>query len=115
MQNPGLPEANVGPRLQTILLLGIIAALALVPPSLVERLPSVCLNRYIFGFCPACGSVRALVCLFHGEIGRALRFNPNCLLTAPVLVLLVLASLRRASFLRRAVKPASRPGTHLSP
>jgi len=68
-----------------------------VPPSFVERLPSVCLNRHIFGFCPGCGSLRALVCLFHGSVGQALEYNPNCLLTAPVLVLLLLASLRRAA------------------
>jgi len=80
-----------------VLLLGAaIAFLAIVPPSLVERLPSVCLNRHILGFCPACGSLRALVCLFHGALGPALKHNPNCLLTGPVLVLLLLASLRRA-------------------
>lgn len=75
--------------------LAFLAALVVVPPSFVERLPSVCLNRHIFRFCPACGSLRALVCLFHGEVGRALGHNPNCLLTAPVLVFLLLASLRR--------------------
>jgi len=68
---------------------------------LVERLPSVCLNRHIFGFCPACGSLRALVYLFHGALWQALKQNPNCLLTGPVLVLLLLASLRRAVAVRR--------------
>ncbi|TFG79527.1 MAG: DUF2752 domain-containing protein [Chromatiales bacterium] len=68
----------------------------MVPPSLVERLPSVCLNRHLLGWCPGCGSLRALVCLFHGAVGQALTYNANCLLTAPVLVLLLLASLRRA-------------------
>jgi hypothetical protein len=67
-----------------------------VPPSLVERLPSVCLNRHLLGWCPGCGSLRALICLFHGAVGPALEYNPNCLLTGPVLVLLLLASLRRA-------------------
>jgi len=66
-----------------------------VPPSLVERLPSICLNRHLFGFCPACGSLRALVRLFHGDVAGAVRFNLNFLLTGPVLVLLLLASLRR--------------------
>ena len=72
-----------------------IALLAVVPPSLVERLPSVCLNRHIFGFCPACGSLRALTYLFHGALGQALRHNLNCLLTGPVLVILLLSDLRR--------------------
>ena len=80
-----------------MLLLGAaIAFLAVVPSSLVERLPSVCLNRHILGFCPACGSLRALVHLFHGALVPALRHNLNCLLTGPILVILLLASLRRA-------------------
>lgn len=74
-----------------------VVFLAVVPPSLVVRLPSVCLNRLIFGFCPACGSLRALIYLFHGAVGQALKYNPNCLLTGPVLVLLLLSSLRRAA------------------
>jgi hypothetical protein len=115
VQKSELPEASVGPRLQAILLLGVIAALALVPPSLVERLPSLCINRHLFGWCPGCGSLRALVYLFHGSVGQALKFNPNCLITGPVLVILLLASLRRAAFLRRAVKPASGPAMRLSP
>ena len=78
-----------------------VAFLAVVPPSLVERLPSVCLNRHIFGFCPACGSLRALVYLFHGAVGQALKYNPNCLLTGPVLVLLLLVSLRTLVTARR--------------
>ena len=84
------------PLWQVALLLAAVVALAAVPPAWVERLPSVCLNRHIFGFCPACGSLRALVCLFHGAVGQAFRHNLNCLLTGPVLVLLLLAGLRRA-------------------
>jgi hypothetical protein len=81
---------------QAVILLVAVAALAVIPPAWVERLPSVCLNRHIFGFCPACGSLRALVHLFHGALGPALRHNLNCLLTGPILVILLLASLRRA-------------------
>ena len=82
-------------RWQAALLLAVLVALVAIPPSLVERLPSVCLNRHLFGWCPGCGSLRALVRLFHGAVGRAVEYNPNCLLTGPVLVLLLLASLRR--------------------
>jgi hypothetical protein len=79
-----------------MLLLGAaIAFLAAVPPSLIERLPSFCLNRHILGWCPGCGSLRALVYLFHGEVGQAIKYNPNCLIVAPVLILLLLASVRR--------------------
>lgn len=94
MQSPELARQRA--LRQSIVLLVAVIALVAVPPSLLERLPSVCLNRHIFGFCPACGSLRALVCLFHGAVGQALKYNLNCLLTGPVLVLLLLASLRRA-------------------
>ena len=81
--------------------LAMVVALVAVPPSFLERLPSVCLNRHILGFCPACGSLRALVCLFHGAVGRALAHNPNCLLTGPVLILLLCASIRALVTARR--------------
>lgn len=96
MQKPELLTSRPESLLQATLLLAAVAALVVVPPAWVERLPSVCLNRHIFGFCPACGSLRALVCLFHGALGRALEYNLNCLLTGPILVILLLASLRRA-------------------
>lgn len=96
MQKAELLTSRPEPLWQAALLLAAVFALVAVPPSFVERLPSVCLNRHIFGFCPACGSLRALVCLFHGAVGRALDYNANCLLTGPILVLLLLASLRRA-------------------
>ena len=101
MQNPE-PVGAAGRALrQAVVLLIAVAALAVIPPAWVERLPSVCLNRHVFGFCPACGSLRALVWLFHGAVGLALKYNLNSLLTGPVLVLLLLASLRRAAAVRR--------------
>jgi hypothetical protein len=96
VQNPESSESDTGRRWQAIALLAGVVALVAVPPSLFERLPSVCLNRHIFGFCPACGSLRALVNLFHGNLAGAVRFNHNVLLTGPVLVMLLLSSLRRA-------------------
>ncbi len=96
MQNQELPESDNGWRWQAIALLAGVAALVLVPPSLVERLPSVCLNRHIFGFCPACGSLRALVRLFHGDLAGAVHFNLSVLLTGPLLLALLVARLRRA-------------------
>jgi len=101
VQNPELAEAGSRAVRQAFILLVAVAALAVIPPAWVERLPSVCLNRHVFGFCPACGSLRALVWLFHGAVGLALKYNLNCLLTGPVLVLLLLASLRRAAAVRR--------------
>lgn len=97
MQKAELRFSRPGIFWQAVLLLSAVIALVTVPPALVERLPSVCLNRHIFGFCPACGSLRALVHLFHGALGPALRHNPNCLLTGPVLLALLFARLRRAA------------------
>ena len=96
MQKVELLTSRTEPARQAALLLAAVVALVVVPPSFVERLPSVCLNRHILGFCPACGSLRALVHLFHGALGPALRHNLNCLLTGSILVMLLLASLRRA-------------------
>jgi hypothetical protein len=91
-----LSEAGSRALREAIFLLAAIVALAVVPPAWVEQLPSVCLTRHIFGFCPACGTIRALVYLFHGAVGQALRHNPNCLLTGPLLLALLVARLRRA-------------------
>jgi hypothetical protein len=95
MQKAERPKSGSESLLQAALLLAAVIALATVPPSFVERLPSVCLNRHIFGFCPACGSLRALIRLFHGDVAGAVRFNANVLVTAPLLVLLLLGRLRR--------------------
>jgi len=65
-----------------------------VPPSWVERLPSFCFNHRVFGFCPGCGSLRALVRLFHGDLAGAVHFNLNVLLTGPFLLALLVRNLR---------------------
>ena len=96
MQKSELSEANTRRRLQLTLLLGFIAALVVVPPVWVERLPSFCLNQRIFGFCPGCGSLRALVRLFHGDLAGAVHFNLNVILTGPLLLALLVSRLRRA-------------------
>jgi predicted amidophosphoribosyltransferase len=51
--------------------------------------------------CPACGSLRALVCRFHGALGPEPEHNASSLLTGPVPVILLLTSLRRAEAGRR--------------
>ncbi len=94
MQKAEVSTEKGRPRMQVILLLGFIAALVAVPPSVVERLPSFCLNRLVFGYCPACGSVRALVRLFHGDLTGAVHFNLNVLVTGPLLIGLLFNSLR---------------------
>ena len=96
MQKSELSESVTDARRRAVLLLAALAALALVPSAWVERLPSFCLNQRIFGFCPGCGSLRALVRLFHGDIAGAAHFNPNVLFTGPLLLALLILTLRRA-------------------
>jgi hypothetical protein len=77
------------PRLPMLLL--AIAAFCLIPPEVLARGPNLCLWRHLFhvAACPACGSTRALVALFHGQLRRALALNLNVLVTGPTLVTLV--------------------------
>jgi hypothetical protein len=88
-------ERTGGPSVQLLLLTAAAIGLAFVPPSWVERLPSICLNHHLFGWCPGCGSLRALARLFHGDVAGAVRFNANVLLTAPLLAGLAVVRLVR--------------------
>jgi hypothetical protein len=85
------------PSLQFLLLTAAVAGMALVPLQWVERLPSICVNHRLFGWCPGCGSLRALVRFFHGDLAGATRFNVNVFLTAPLLAGLAVARLARRS------------------
>jgi len=69
----------------SLVVFAALAGLALVPVESLERLPSLCLNRRLFGFCPGCGTVRALSHLLHGDLAGALKCNVNCLVVAPLL------------------------------
>jgi len=89
------------PRL--VLLLAALAVLCLVPPELLARGPNLCLWCHLFHLtaCPACGTTRALVALFHGDVRQALAFNRNVIATAPTLVALALSD--ALGFLRQAL------------
>lgn len=99
--------------LTAVLLSAAVLVLVIVPPSFIERLPSVCLHHRLAQLvgltgaaqCPGCGSVRALSHLLHGDPARAVRFNPNCLLTAPLIIGLIVLN-----FYRFARARASRRG-----
>ena len=78
-----------------------LALFTIMPPQWVERLPSVCINHHLFGWCPGCGSLRALVRLFHGDVAGAARFNVNVLFTAPLLVGLLVSGVVRSISRRR--------------
>jgi len=77
--------------LTALLLAAVIGMLVIIPPRFWTSLPTVCLNRRLFGFCPACGTVRALAQLFHGNLAAAVRSNPNCVVTGPLLWYLFLS------------------------
>lgn len=49
-------------------------------PGIAQPLPSVCLwQRFVGHGCPGCGLTRAFVCLGHGDVAAAWRFNPVAL------------------------------------
>jgi hypothetical protein len=91
MQKSELTGAEQGAGWEAAAMIGLLA-LALVPPDLIERLPSVCLNQRLFGFCPGCGSLRALSHFFHGDLAGAVRLNWNVLVIAPLVAGLALAA-----------------------
>ncbi len=83
------------PRL-FVLALGL-AVFRFVPAETLAKGPDLCLWRNLLhvSACPACGSTRALAAFFHGQFAEALAFNPNVVLTAPLLLGLVVADLLR--------------------
>jgi branched-subunit amino acid transport protein len=58
-------------------------------------LPSLCIWKKIFGFCPACGTLRALNAFFHGQVKEALSYNINVLGIVPVIFVILTADLLR--------------------
>ena len=72
-----------------VILLGALLALALVPPTVLERLPSLCLWHRLNLPCWGCGTVRALSALLHGDVAGAWRINHNVAGTAPLLLALL--------------------------
>lgn len=71
-----------------------LAALALfllflIPTSVIEGGPTLCLSRILFGVeCQGCGMTRAVSCLLHGNISAALLYNRGSVVVLPVLVVL---------------------------
>lgn len=74
-----------------------LAAFVALPPEMLARGPDLCLWKHLFHIaaCPACGSTRALVALFHGHVTQALAYNRNVLVTGPLLVGLLIQDLVR--------------------
>ncbi len=85
-------------RLPRLLLLALgLAGFLLLSPETLARGPDLCLWRGFFHLssCPACGSTRALAAFFHGRFADALAFNPNVIVTAPLLLAMLFDDFRR--------------------
>ena len=79
-----------------LLLIGVgCAALAALPLEALDRLPNLCLIARVFGVCPAHGTLHALAALLHGQVAGAIAYNPNVLLIAPLLLVLVASDVAR--------------------
>jgi Protein of unknown function (DUF2752) len=58
----------------------------LVPTSWFETRRSLCLIRNVFGVkCPGCGMTRAISCIFHGNLKKALQYNRLVVIVFPLL------------------------------
>ncbi|MBP7089186.1 MAG: DUF2752 domain-containing protein [Candidatus Omnitrophica bacterium] len=58
-------------------------------------LPNFCIIKRIFGYCPACGTTRALACFLKGEYLESLKYNFNIILTAPLVIFVFLKNLAK--------------------
>ena len=66
-------------------LIAIPIALASVPTAVVERGPTLCLYKLLFGWeCWGCGITRAMSCAFHGQFANAWRFNHLVVVVGPL-------------------------------
>ena len=78
--------------------LGAFALFAVLPANYV--LPGdLCPAHRWFGLnCPGCGLTRSVQALSHGDIGKALLYNPLIIFVAPYLAYLVLINFSRVLF-----------------
>jgi len=85
----------------TIVLL-FMALLAIVPPAAVERGPSFCIFKNLFGFeCLGCGLTRAFSELLHGNLARAIRFNPLVIIAFPTVTTILVHDILRLTVRRK--------------
>ena len=75
--------------------------LTVLPVALVER-GSLCLIYHITGLrCPMCGMTRAFSNVLHGDLSRAMTFNPLVAVVFPLLALQLLDDLAALCSLMR--------------
>ncbi|MFB3922089.1 MAG: DUF2752 domain-containing protein [Terriglobia bacterium] len=75
-----------------LVLSAVAGLLALLPSEALAHGPVFCLWRNLFHLpaCPACGTTRALGAFLHGDFSGAVAFNPNVMVTGPLLLALLL-------------------------
>lgn len=74
------------PESRVLLITAGCLALAVTPLHVLDGLPNLCLLERLTGYCPAHGTTHALAALLHGDLRRALAYNPNVLIVAPLLL-----------------------------
>src|SRR5205809_6554685 len=80
--------ANRGISTTLLLRVYLLAPMALMmlPISVFESSPSICLFRSLFGMhCPGCGMTRAVVCVLHADFARAWSYNKMVIVVFPLL------------------------------
>lgn len=60
-----------------------------------QHLPELCIIKRVFGYCPACGTTRALSCFLKGEYAESLKYNFNVIFTAPLFIYIFLKNLMK--------------------
>ncbi|MEI8010908.1 MAG: DUF2752 domain-containing protein [Candidatus Omnitrophota bacterium] len=71
---------------------GVILSLILMDPHHMP-LPDMCLIKRVSGYCPGCGTTRALTSFFKGNINEGMQYNLNVIVTGPLIGFLFLKNL----------------------
>lgn len=83
--------------------------LALIPTSMIEHGPTLCLYRLILGVrCPGCGMTRAVSAMFQGDFAAAFGFNRLIIIVFPLLCWLYVKTV--FSTVRNLLSAAGRGG-----
>ena len=78
---------------------GMLAVFFLNPQHI--NLPNFCIVKKFLGYCPACGTTRALACFFKGEFAESIKYNLNVIFVAPLIIGVFLKNLFKVAKNRR--------------
>ena len=95
--------------LQRLAILVATALLALLPTAWLDHGPPLCPIHAVFGACPVCGSMRALGHFLHGQLGEAVRWHWNVVITGPLLLYLAGDAVVRMGLAIGKGKPTESP------